>query len=394
MDSIFHNTLPFTSTYFFGFIGISVLLALFAKFVLKQKVNFKWVILIINLLYLAFLFPKPIQLLGLVIYLYLVIIALRKWYKHNNLLLPFLLLSIPIFWMKLTNIMDEKNVASLLTMQLIIQIAGLSYMVFKAIGLYVDERNTTLKIDFISFFNFCTFVPALFIGPIDRYKPFNTNVANGYKNINLKEFGVGYNYLIIGLLYKFILAEAIHRLCISHLQNDHSIWFHVNYMYSYLFYLFFDFAGYSLLAMSFAKFIGIEIPINFNKPFAAANPKEFWKRWHKSLGDWLNDYFFKPIFKFFTTKQYFKPITRQNLALFLTFLLMGFWNGFEIHYVVSGTIFGLISVVHNYYIYLCKKNQRDVVFGKLNPKMVNFISILLMFNLVAFAIYIFSGIPI
>jgi membrane protein involved in D-alanine export len=162
-------------------------------------------------------------------------------------------------------------------------------------------------------------------------------------------------------------------------------------MYVYLFYLFFDFAGYSLLAMSYGYFIGIEVPYNFNKPFLSENPKVFWTRWHKSLGDWLNDFFFKPIFKDLTTRQIFKPIQRQNVALFLTFTLMGFWNGFELHYIVSGMLFGLLSVIHNYYVYLCKKSKKDVLFGNLKPFFIQCISIFMLFNYVAFAIYIFSG---
>ena len=157
------------------------------------------------------------------------------------------------------------------------------------------------------------------------------------------------------------------------------------------FYLFFDFAGYSLLAIGAGNFIGIDVPINFNKPFLSVNPKEFWKRWHKSLGDWLNDYFFKPIFKDLTSRGVFKSITRQNIALLLTFTLMGFWNGFELHFILSGILFGIYSVIHNYYVYRCKKTKRDVLFGSLSPTIVRFISIFMMFNAVTFAIYIFSG---
>jgi membrane protein involved in D-alanine export len=101
--------------------------------------------------------------------------------------------------------------------------------------------------------------------------------------------------------------------------------------------------------------------------------------------------FFKPIFKELTSKQLFKPITRQNIALFSTFTLMGFWNGFELHYIISGLLFGVYSVVHNYYVYLCKKNKKDVFFGNLNPKLIIFISIVFMINSVAISIYIFSG---
>jgi membrane protein involved in D-alanine export len=70
---------------------------------------------------------------------------------------------------------------------------------------------------------------------------------------------------------------------------------------------------------------------------------------------------------------------------------MGFWNGFEPHYIVSGVLFGVFSMVHNYYVYLCKKTKKDVFFGTMHPKLVSFISIIFMFNAVAFSIYIFSG---
>jgi membrane protein involved in D-alanine export len=259
------------------------------------------------------------------------------------------------------------------------------------IGLYIDERRSTAKIPFLDFFNFTVFIPTLLIGPIDRYQRFRQDTANGYQNMTPALYGQAWNNLTLGLLYKFILADAIQRLILGHLVDDGSLGYHAGYMYSYLFYLFFDFAGYSLLAIAFGNFIGIHVPINFDKPFLAVNPKEFWKRWHKSLGDWLNDYFFKPIFKFLTTKQILTSIQRQSVALFLTFTLMGFWNGFELHYVVSGMLFGLFSMGHNYYQHKCKVKGKDIVFGKMNPKLVRIISIFLMINSVAFAIYIFSG---
>jgi membrane protein involved in D-alanine export len=201
----------------------------------------------------------------------------------------------------------------------------------------------------------------------------------------------GLDNIIKGLLYKFILAFGISRYFLDQLVNDGSVLFHAGTMYGYLFYLFFDFAGYSLLAIGFGQMMGIHVPMNFDKPFLAVNPKDFWKRWHATLGDWLNDYFFKPIFKELTSKKKFKPIQRQNVALFLTFSLMGFWNGFELHFILSGMIFGLYSVIHNYYIYLCKKNGKDVFFGTLSPKWIRLISIFILFNAVAFSIYIFSG---
>ncbi len=382
------NSLPFSSALFFQYMFACIAFVIITKYVLSKFIPYRITLAIASIAYLVLLFPKPFHLIGLILFLYSIILLLRKYYKKDNIIFPMLLLSLPIFVMKTTNVIPINPSSDLLK---IIRIAGLSYMVFKVISLYIDTRRDDTKISFIDFFNYTAFVPTLLIGPLDRYKRFKTDTENGYKNMTLEMGNKAINNLILGLLFKFIFAEAIRRLILVYLVDDGSIVYHLSYMYTYLFYLFFDFAGYSLLAISFGNFMGIDVPINFDKPFTALNPKEFWKKWHKSLGDWLNDYFFKPIFKYFTTKRIGTSIQRQNAALFLTFTLMGFWNGFKLHYIISGLLFGIYSMIHNYYFYKCKKNKKDVIFGNLNPNIVKAISIFLMVNSVAFAIYIFSG---
>ena len=383
----FSNILPFSSVQFYCFFAASLLVALIAKWLFSTKIKYKYIVLLINALYLILLFPKPLQLILLMLYSYFSIRILAK--KGANYLTAVLVLSFPLIMMKLIGIHTFGKANEKLAN--IFQIVGISYITFRSIQVFIDEVSTTKKLNFLDFFNFTVFIPSLLIGPIDRFKRFTNDVDAGYQNITTNSYVEGYQLLLKGLVYKYILAEFINRLVLNHLTDDGTLTYHIMYMYSYLIFLFFDFAGYSLLAMSFAKFIGVSLPFNFNQPFLAVNPKEFWQRWHKSLGDWLNDYFFKPIFKDLTTKQKFKPITRQNLALLSTFTLMGFWNGFEPHYIVSGILFGVYSIVHNYYVYLCKKNKKDVFFGTLNPKIVTLISIVFMFNAVAFSIYIFSG---
>lgn len=383
----FSNILPFSSLQFYYFFAASVLVALVAKWLFSSKIKYKYIVLLINVLYLILFFPKPLQLLLLILFSYFSIRILSK--KGANYLTAVLILSFPLIMMKLIGIQTFGKANEKLAN--IFQIVGISYITFRSIQVFIDEVSTSKKLNFLDFFNFTVFIPSLLIGPIDRFKRFSNDVDAGYENINSNSYAEGYHLLLKGLVYKYILAEFINRLVLNHLTDDGTLTYHLLYMYSYLIFLFFDFAGYSLLAMSFAKFIGVSLPFNFNQPFLAVNPKEFWQRWHKSLGDWLNDYFFKPIFKDLTTKQKFKPITRQNLALLSTFTLMGFWNGFEAHYIVSGVLFGIYSMVHNYYVYLCKKNKKDVFFGTLNPKLVTLISIVFMFNVVAFSIYIFSG---
>jgi membrane protein involved in D-alanine export len=107
----------------------------------------------------------------------------------------------------------------------------------------------------------------------------------------------------------------------------------------------------------------------------------------------LKDYFFTPFYKYLSGFKALKayPISRQNLGLFMTFVVMGYWNGFQNNYVASGILFGMFSVIHNTYTIQCRKQKRDVIFGNLNETAIKYISIFVMFNVTAFAIYIFSG---
>lgn len=387
----FSDILPFSGEPFFWFFGLAVLLVYTVKWKFSEVIPYRLLLASLSTAYLILLFPKPFQLLGLLLYLYGAYWYFRYKWKKEGLLLPIIVFSLPLLIMKSVNMTETVEYAWLDISKLIFQIAGLSYITFKVISLYIDEKDKEGKVGFLDFYNFTSFTPTLLIGPIDRYSRFQKDIQSGYAMLNVENREKGYTFLLKGLLYKFILAECINRFILLHLVDDGSMFYHFSYMYSYLLYLFFDFAGYSLLAMSFGHFIGIQVPFNFDKPFLSENPKMFWQRWHKTLGDWLNDYFFKPIFKDFTVRQLWKPVQRQNLALFLTFTLMGFWNGFEWHYIVSGALFGLVSMVHNYYSYRCKKNKRDVLFGKLPVFWVRWISIFMMFQCVAFAIYVFSG---
>ena len=127
-----------------------------------------------------------------------------------------------------------------------------------------------------------------------------------------------------GIFYKFVCAELINRYWFN-INDFHSLskFEIVIDMYAYYLYLFFDFAGYSAMAIGIGRMIGINVPKNFIRPFLARNPQEFWTRFHKTLGDWLKDYFFIPFYKYFRSKNYLKsfPLTCQNISLFLTFFL-------------------------------------------------------------------------
>jgi membrane protein involved in D-alanine export len=271
--------------------------------------------------------------------------------------------------------------------------AGLSYVTFRTIQIYIDRQPDEKPIHPRDYFTFLVFTPTLLIGPIDRWHRFRNNLDEGYRNLNSTLFFEGWQNVTLGILQKFVLAEIVSRYWLQPEDQVYTFLQHINAAFAYTTFLYFDFAGYSSLAVGFGNMLGIKVPHNFNQPYLAQNPQDFWRRWHITLGDWLRDYFFKPIYKwlsgFRSLKKY--PVSKQNAALFFTFVLMGCWNGFEHNYILSGVVFGLYSAIHNTYIMQCKKRDKDIVFGKINPNTTRILSISIMICAAVFAIYIFSG---
>ena len=379
--------LPFSDWNFYWIAAAAVVITYLLKLFLPDRNYgvYRYWLLLLGLLYCAFLFTNPIGILGFVIYSY----GIYYWLSHGKERsrgFVVLLYTLPLLLNKFLHVFPDLKT----DLRVVLQIAGISYMTFKMLQIHFDERQSE-RIKIYDYANFLLFPPTLLIGPIDRYRRFQDNVSQGFSVINQEQLSIGMTFLAQGILYKYIIAAAVQSLILNHIEGLPFMTYHLIQMYSYLIYLFFDFAGYSLLAMGLGNMLGVVVPFNFDRPFLAINPKEFWQRWHKSLGDWLNDYFFKPILRYLTFKNVFTPVARQSIALFLTFTLMGFWNGFELHYIASGMLFGLYSVIHNYYQIQCKKKKRDVFFGSMKPALVKYLSVFIMFNLVAISIYIFSG---
>ncbi len=374
--------LPFSDLDFTGLAAFFVFTVLLAKVLLRRWLPYRHLLLGLSLFYLIFFFPKPFQLVGYILFSYGTIWLLANKYPKGNKLWGTVLLALPMIFLKAQWLTDW------------VTFAGLSYVSFRVIQVYMDHDNRKPFPNFLDFCNFLIFVPTLLIGPIDRFQRFQKDLHKGYANLDRTRWWSGWEDLLLGLFQKLVVAEAIQRYWLSELDPSSSdLWIQVQSIYAYGAYLYFDFAGYSSLAIGLGKMMGIDIPINFNHPYLAHNPKEFWKRWHKSLGDWLNDYFFRPIYKWLNGFKSLKskPLLKQNLALFATFALMGLWNGFKAHFILSGCLFGLFSVVHNSYVYYSRKQGRDLVFQGVPEKVTRVISILVLVHLCLVAIYIFSG---
>lgn len=369
---------PFTSINFYLLALIYLVLVMLFKYILKFK-HYAIFTFVVTFLYLSLYIKFGYSAISYGIFSYFFIKYLST--KINHKLVSSIILVIPMLLFKLKVDLP------------ILYFIGLSFVTFRAIQTSIDY-NKKEEFKFIDFFNFLFFIPALLIGPLDRFKEFTNKCKVGFDSINVLNIESGFSEFIKGVLYKYVIAEFIYRYWLNDFifEKDTTFYF-LNDMYAYLFYLFFDFAGYSALACGFSKMIGITLPFNFNKPFLAVNPPEFWQRWHASLTNWLTDYVFKPTYKWLSGFQKLKkyPITKQNLAIFLTLFIMGCWNGFEPQYIYSGLIYALYSIIHNIYTIECRKKQKDVIFGTIGIKYTRYISLFLLFNFTAFALYVFSG---
>lgn len=373
--------LPFTNIEFFILFGILILAIQLLKPIYSKFISYANVLFGVTLFYVLCFFTQTYQLLGFAIYSYLVYYIFSFKIKNTYRLWVSLLLALPMILLKM-----HLKISWL-------GFGGLSYITFRTIQIFIDRQAGDEPIHPREYFTFLVFTPTLLIGPIDRWQRFKSNLEEGYKNLNTTLFFDGWQNVALGVLQKYVLAEIVTRYWLQPEDNVHSLFQHINAAFAYTAYLYFDFAGYSSLAVGFGNMLGIKVPHNFNQPYLAINPQDFWHRWHITLGDWLRDYFFRPIYKWLSGFQSLKKysLTKQNLSLFFTFALMGCWNGFEHNYIWSGVIFGLYSVIHNTYVIECKKKDRDIVFGKLSNNFVKIISIVIMVCMTVFALYVFSG---
>lgn len=373
--------LPFATVDFFLLFALVVLAIHLLKLTLSLHFSLARVLLVVSMGYVLIYFPSPWKILGFLAYQCLFTwLLLFRWQRLHRLL-GSLIIALPMVLVKLNWQVE------------IIAFAGLSYITFRCVQVYLDGEALRERFRFPDFITFLIFTPSLLAGPIDRYERFQGDLRQGWERVNGTNFWIGMEMLLLGALHKFVLAEIVDRFWLSHLDAGSTAWGDMaSTMYAYSIFLYFDFAGYSLLAMGLGAMMGIALPINFDRPWLTQNPTEFWKRWHITLGDWLRDYFFRPIYKSLSSTDRFRarPELRQNIALFSTFLLMGCWNGLEVHYVASGALFGVYSVVYNSYQHAKRKSGKDL-WGPLPHWAVKYLSMFIMFNLGAFALYIFSG---
>lgn len=341
-----------------------------------------------------------VQLISFVIYLIWQVLLIMWYYKSrqkNNTFIKFLIIMIlSILPLALVKILQSSWLGGhqihFHEHKLIefVGFLGISYVTFKSVQLIMEIRDGSIKeikvgklIQFISFF------PTVSSGPIDRYKRFvkdDKKIPTGeqYRGMVVKAI----HMIMMGFLYKYIIAHLINVYAIMpllmHLHGFTHKWL---YMYAYSFYLFFDFAGYSLFAIAVSYLYGINTPPNFKQPFKARNIKDFWNRWHMSLSFWFRDCVYMRTLFYMSSKKIMKnQFAMSNFAFFLNFFIMGVWHGLEVFYIVYGIYHGLMFIGYGYYERWRKKHP-----SRFQNGFTTALSVIITFHFVAFGFLIFSG---
>lgn len=217
---------------------------------------------------------------------------------------------------------------------------GVSFYTFEMVAFAVDTLNDKKKkpISFLSYLNFMAFFPKIVAGPIERREDLFPQLNNFRFKFTIDNFETGLRWISLGAFMKFVLADNVAPyIDLKIVDNAWIVWF-----YAFLFTLriYFDFAGYSFIALGLARFLGVNLTVNFLAPYTSQSINEFWRRWHVTLSTWFRDYVFLPLMG--SNKKW------APFYLFLTFTLSGFWHGAAWNFVIWGAYHGALLLVIRY----------------------------------------------
>lgn len=371
----------FEGNEFFLLLSVVLLIGFVVNFFEKRK---DYYILVLSLLFAGAIYGKSrammVYLLAFVVYQYfLVFLAQRIEAKRLK----------PLVFLSILPLVINKVFA--LTSLHLLAFIGISYMSFKTIQIMLEISDGLIKekITVKDYLQFLLFFPTVSAGPIDRSRRFLKEINEVMPRKEYLELaGDGVYRIVLGLLYKVVLSTYVYQMLLT-LSNTGTVVYSIKYMYLYTLYLFFDFAGYSLMAVGSSNILGIQTPMNFNKPFLSVDIKDFWTRWHITLSTWLRDFVFSRVLMQVIRKKWFKNrLHNATYAYMVNMLVMGFWHGLSVSYIVYGFYHGVLMA--GFEVYQKKSN-----FYKKN-KNKNWYKLLSWFvtmNLVMVGFFIFSGEP-
>lgn len=297
-------------------------------------------------------------------------LSLLVWLKYIPFLVETLNSILGLFNSSLSLAQSQKLIA-----------IGASYFVFQAISYLVDIYTEILEPEqHLGIFALSIgFFPKLLQGPIERsgkILPQLRNLSIGSENLR-----IGVNLFLLGMLKKSVIADRLATFVDPVYNNPHTYYGLPLIASTYLFALqiYFDFSGYTDMALGIGRLFNVRLTQNFNSPYLATSTADFWRRWHISFSSWILDYIFKPLQ--FSFRNW--PLWGIPLALICTFLVSGIWHGASWCFVVWGAIHGIYLSFHT----LLRKQKRELwkYLGLERSRVLKMCQIVVTFHLVCFS---------
>ena len=343
------------SSMVFLFLFLPIVLMLY--YASPRKVR-NLILFVFSLVFYAWGEPKYVFLMiASTIVAYITGLLADKTKKGRKPWVPKVSLIVAILWnmglllfFKYTNLFieNENNIfgLSIVKMGLVMPI-GISFYSFQTLSYVIDVYRGDVKAqkNYLTLGTYVALFPQLIAGPIVRYKDVAEQMAKRKETIS--NFAQGVHRFTIGLGKKVILANSIGALfdAISNSPQDQmsvtASWMGI---IAYTFQIYFDFSGYSDMAIGLGKMFGFDFLENFNYPYISDSITEFWRRWHMSLSSWFRDYVYIPL------GGNRKGKVRQCVNIMIVWFLTGFWHGANWNFMIWGVYFGIILLCEKLFL--------------------------------------------
>jgi len=324
---------------------------LISYFLCKNIKTKNIIILIFSLIFYAWGEPYYILLmiLSIVVNYYLTILIDKR--KSKSLLILSLIFNIGLlfsfkylnFFIRNINLLINTNINDI---NLSLPI-GISFYTFQILSYVIDVYNNKVKVqkNLLNLACYISAFPQLIAGPIVRYSDIEKQLNK--RDITYEKVNEGIKRFIIGLIKKVLIANNVAFICDSIFSYGIERTGFIGILIasiSYTLQIYYDFSGYSDMAIGLGKIIGFDYLENFNYPYVSKNITDFWRRWHISLSSFFKDYVYIPLGGSKTTK--FKHI--RNILI--VWILTGFWHGAEWNFIIWGLYYGILLLIEKYFI--------------------------------------------
>ena len=222
---------------------------------------------------------------------------------------------------------------------------GISFYTFQILSYTIDvyRKDVPAQKNIINLAAYITMFPQLIAGPIVRYSDIAKQLEE--RTHSFENFSKGIRRFILGLGKKILIANSLGELCdVFKASDDKSVLFYWLYAVAFGLHVYFDFSGYSDMAIGLGRIFGFRFSENFNYPYISKSATEFWRRWHMSLGTWFRDYVYIPL----GGNRVSKP--KWFFNIFVVWFLTGFWHGAAWNFIIWGLFFAVLLIVEKVFL--------------------------------------------